>query len=416
MSRSHLSLPATRREFLARSAKGLGLIALAPVAPRFLTQSVLAGAPPPEKDRTILVLIQLAGGNDGLNTLIPYQDDHYYRLRPNLAIRDPQRIPLSDELALHPACTELARLYDSGNLTLIQNVGYPNPNRSHFRSTEIWETASDSDQSLSSGWIGRFFDNTCSGAPEPDPRGIHVGTPTPPTLIGDAQHSLFGLENRRSFQNSSDPQRDLLSSLSQSNPLNETHRFLQHTSMNALVTEDRIHKLLRRYRPATNYPHTPLARNLQQIAAMIAAGLSTRVYFTTHSGYDTHARQLNLHAALLKQFSQAIAAFQKDLHALRLQNQVLTLVFSEFGRRPAENRSRGTDHGTAAPLFLFGNQIQPGIFGSSPSLQLQQQQDLPFQIDFRQVYASILQNWFHTPPLPVLGQPFQTLPILHPFT
>ncbi len=412
MSKSTISIPTTRREFLSRSAKGLGLIALAPVAPRFLTQSVLAGAPPPEKDRTLLVLVQLAGGNDGLNTLIPYQDDQYYRLRPNLAICDPQRIPLNQELALHPSCTEIARLFDSGNLTLVQNVGYPNPNRSHFRSTEIWETASDSDQTLPSGWIGRYFDHTCSGAPDTDPRGVHVGTPTPPTFIGESPHPLFGLDTRRGPRSSSDPKHDLLDALSKADPLNDTHRFLQHTTMNALVTEDRILNRLRRYRPAAAYPASPFAQNLKNIAGLITSGLPTRVFFTSHSGYDTHARQLNLHASLLQQFSQAIAAFQNDLQAHHIHDQVLTLVFSEFGRRPAENQSGGTDHGTAAPLFLFGNPVQPGILGSPPALNLPKNQDLPFQTDFRQVYATLLQDWFQTPSLPILGLPFPSLPLL----
>ena len=189
-------LPLTRREFIRRSAGGgLGFLAFTSAAPSFLAQSALAQTPAPERDRSILVVIQLAGGNDGLNTVVPYSDDNYYRLRPTLGLKE-DLLPINYDLALHPSCGPLHKLYDEGQLSIVQNVGYPNPNRSHFRSTEIWETASSSDEVQREGWLGRFFDNTCSGTPEKeaDPSAVHIGDIIPQSFLAERSHSIFGMK------------------------------------------------------------------------------------------------------------------------------------------------------------------------------------------------------------------------------
>jgi len=404
-------LPLTRREFVRRSAGGgLGFLAFSGVAPSFLTQSALAQAPAPERDRTILVVIQLAGGNDGLNTVVPHTDDHYHRLRPNLSLKS-GLLDLNDDLALHPSCGPLHRLFEEGQLSIIQNVGYPNPNRSHFRSSEIWETGSASDEYAKEGWLGRFFDNTCAGQPgaETDPTAVHIGDIMPQSFLSRDTHSIFGLKPRGRVDRGHDPAELAYEKLLQADHGSGSASYLQHTMMNTLVTERRVDQFIRGYRAKTNYPGTKLAQSLKRVAALIHADLETRVYFVSQGGYDTHANQLNNHARLLDELSGAMGAFQQDLVAHGKDDQVLTMTFSEFGRRPSENGSSGTDHGTAAPLFVMGSRVNGGLLGTAPDLDLGHNQDLRFSTDFRRVYSSVLDRWLETDPQKVLGQNYEPL-------
>jgi uncharacterized protein (DUF1501 family) len=416
MKNSTPFLPTTRREFLAHSSRGLGLLAFSRFAPSFLVQSTLAAAPAPEKDRSILVLVQLAGGNDGLNTLIPFEDADYYRLRPTLGIAKDKVLHASDTLGLHPAMTAMHGLFHDGKLGIVQNVGYPNPNRSHFRSTEIWETASRSDEIASTGWVGRFLDNACAGQPADshDPVAIHISNGVPPSFLGAHEHATFGLLPGGGNRRENEETRQLLEKVVAQpgeGGENDNATFLQHTLMDALVTEQKVQRVLGDYRPGpgVTYPGNPFAASLRNVAALIAAGLPTRVYFVSLSGFDTHSNQLAAQANLLTQLSDGLAAFQKDLEAHKLDGQVMTMTFSEFGRRPSENESRGTDHGTAAPLFVMGSRIKGGLHGTAPSLKLQRNQDLTFSTDFRQVYATALDAWLDSPSEPILGGKFERL-------
>lgn len=399
----------TRREFLRSGSRGLGLIAFSGFAPHFLTQNLLAGTPAPESDRSILVLIQLAGGNDGLNTLIPFEDDRYYRLRPNLAVSRKEAIRIGDNLGLHPRLGAFRSLLDEGKLGVIQNVGYPNPNRSHFRSGEIWETASDTDDFLATGWIGRYFDATCSGRAEPSgPAGIHLSTETPQAYLGQDPHETFGLRPGgaapRRRRGSRSFERRLIEAVP--DQPEDNLGFLRHTMLDAIITEEKIQQILADDRAGSTYPNSSLARSLRQIATMIQSGLPTRVYFASLGGFDTHANQANTHGNLLETLGAAMAAFQSDLESRGLADQVLTMTFSEFGRRPAENNGKGTDHGTAAPLFVMGNRIQPGMHGTAPDLEVGPKEDLRFGTDFRGVYARILDTWLDCPSEVVLGGKF----------
>lgn len=407
-------LPATRREFLQLTGRGIGLLAFSRFAPSFLVESTLAAAPPPEKDRSILVLVQLAGGNDGLNTVIPFEDDRYHRLRPTLGLPKDQVLRLDDTLGLHPACGGLHALYAQGRLGIVQNVGYPNPNRSHFRSTEIWETASDSDDYLASGWIGRFLDNACAGAPsaDADPLAVHLTSEAPPSLLSAGTPRTFGLDPEAGRRRGRRDPLALLERLAGPRPAADDHGnpgFLRQTLMDALVTERRVQAVLDRDRPEAEYPASGFARSLRHVAALIAAGLPTRVYFVSLGGFDTHSNQAGAHQNLLRTLSEGLAAFQRDLEARRLDGQVLTMTFSEFGRRPAENQSRGTDHGTAAPLFVMGSRLHGGLHGSAPSLQLAPNEDLAFSTDFRQVYATVLDRWLACPAGSVLSGTYSPL-------
>ncbi len=409
MENDILQTPTTRREFLKSGLGGIGLVAFSSFAPAFLTQTTLAKLPAPEKDRSILVLIQLAGGNDGLNTLIPFEDANYYRLRPRLGLRKDAVTPITHTLGFHKSCGELAELHREGKLCIIQNVGYPNPNRSHFRSMEIWETGSDSDEYLQTGWLGRYFDNKCDGAPPIDePAGIHISNQLPQSFHSEQTHNLYGLSLQRNNRRQPTNQ-NLLEELITHTSGDNTAGFLKHTMMDALVTEKEVKKITTRYRPAVDYPRNPLARSLQQVASMIAAGMETRVYFVSHRGFDTHTNQLNTHAQLLAALSQAMAAFQSDLESHSLQDQVLTMTFSEFGRRPAENNGRGTDHGTAAPLFIMGNSLKQSLIGRSPNLNVDTKSDLIHSIDFRQVYSTLLNKWFDCDPANILGKKYKPL-------
>lgn len=412
--------PTTRREFLHHGGRGIGLLAFSSFAPAFLVNSARASAPAPERDRSILVLVQLAGGNDGLNTVVPYTDDHYHRLRPNLALNHTELLPISDHLALHPACAEMHDLFHEGQLSVVQNVGYPNPNRSHFRSSEIWETATDSNTFSSTGWLGRYLDHTCDGqGATTHPAAIHVSAETPQAFGAAEDHSIFELPPRLPQGNQSRGRRldpmEIMAAFSPADSVapDPNQTFLRQTTMNALVTENRVGKILRGYRPESNYPGERFARSLQNVAAMIAAGFSTRVYFVSLGGFDTHANQAGPHANLLGNLSRGLAAFQADLTAHGLQDQVLTATFSEFGRRPAENRSAGTDHGTAAPLFVMGSQLNAPLVGASPDLNLPDRQaDLQHTTDFRGVYATLLDRWLAADADQVLGERFNRLGFL----
>ena len=415
---SHLLPPRTRREFLAQTGRGLGLVAFAGFAPSFLVNSVLAEAPKAEKDRSILVLIQLAGGNDGLNTVVHHENDHYHRLRPNLALRPAAGLhKVNDQVSLHPSMGALHRLLKEGKLSVVQNVGYPNPNRSHFRSTEIWETASEADRVAYDGWLGRYFDADCAGAPTKDPLAIHGGNTMPQTFQSARNHNIFGLGGgvgRGARKGARSPsggkeETELLMDLNEALGAGATEdvadngHYLRHAMMDALLTEARVGEVIAAYKPSAPYPGGGLAQSLQRIAALIASGMETRVYYATLGGFDTHANQLGRHAQLLRELSEAMAAFQADLTAKKLDRQVLTMTFSEFGRRPSENSTVGTDHGTAAPLFVMHSGIKAPVVGTPPNLAIKPNDDIAFTTDFRQVYGTVLRNFLRTDPEKILG-------------
>ncbi len=410
--------PRTRREFLSQTGRGLGLIAFAGFAPSFLVNSVMAEAPKAEKDRSILVLIQLGGGNDGLNTVIHHENDHYHRLRPNLALKTSAGLhKVDDQISLHPSMGALHRLLKDGKLSVIQNVGYPNPNRSHFRSTEIWETASDADKNTYDGWLGRYFDADCSGSPGKDPLAIHSGSNMPQTFQAAKNHNIFGLgggggrggrKGARSPSGGKD-ETELLMDLNESlasqdsASASDNGHYLRHAMMDALLTEARVGEVISNYKPSVPYPNGGLAQSLQRIAALIASGMETRVYYATLGGFDTHANQLGRHAQLLRELSDSMAAFQADLTAKKLDRQVLTMTFSEFGRRPSENSTVGTDHGTAAPLLVMQTGIKAPVVGTAPNLAIKANEDITFSTDFRQVYGTVLRNFLHADPDKILG-------------
>jgi uncharacterized protein (DUF1501 family) len=402
-----LSMASTVPLFMQRSAEGIML----PLGSLVTSQ---AGVP---EDHT-LVVIQLAGGNDGLNTVIPYGDRAYYNSRPQIAIKqsDSLAIPNADGYGLHPNLTGLLELMEGDQAAIVQGVGYPNPNRSHFTSTDIWHTGNHSGQGY--GWLGKYFDNTCAGQPKPK-GSIAIGNKAPLALHGKTQKAvnfeaeeLFrwaGGSTNSSLEQTYDDinRKENIQGVASDSQLD----FLIRTSLDAQVSSDRIRAAVSK-QPLVQYPDGELAQQLQLIGSMIRADLPTRVYYASLGGFDTHANQLNSHANLMRQLGGALLAFQKDLVKQGNSGKVLTIVFSEFGRRVAQNGSNGTDHGTAAPMFLIGDNVQSGLLGRHPSLSKLDEGDLIHNVDFREVYSAILQDWMGADATAILGKKYKKADVL----
>jgi uncharacterized protein (DUF1501 family) len=364
------------------------------------------------RDNHVLVVVQLAGGNDGLNTLAPFADDAYHKARPKLALDAKKVLKLNDQVGFHPEMTDLKRLYDDGLLAVVQNVGYPNPNRSHFRATEIWETASDSKTVWKAGWLGRYFDNDCRGVPSPM-LGLQVGERPAQTFAHRAPRAVT-LGNADLFKwPTRGPVAAGLERLNTPRATgNETLDFLQRSANETLGLSRRIQEAIKDSKTSKEYLPFAFQQSLKLVAQMIAAEIPTRVYYVSLSGFDTHANQANRHAGLLQELSQGLSTFCRDLKELGHLDRTLVMTFSEFGRRVTENRSVGTDHGTAAPLFLAGGKVKAGLHGGPPDLSDLDSGDLKFQTDFRSIYATVLKQWFHADPKKVLETEFPTLPLL----
>jgi uncharacterized protein (DUF1501 family) len=423
----------TRRIFLQR---GLTLLAATPTVPAFLDQTAFAVAdpldaprvqPPTGKDGKVLVVVQLSGGNDGLNTVVPFANDAYHRARPGLGVEARSVLKLSDEIGLHPNLRPVYEMFQQDRAALIQGVGYPNPNRSHFRSMDIWHSAQPEREQPTSGWVGRYFDNQCAGCDAHV--GVSVGDTLPLAMQGEKMATL-ALERPEAYRYRG-PDRQAYEALNRigaspgaahapsarpapKSPAEKQLDFLHRTAMDAQVSSDDILRVTRSHQPGPGitYPRGELGEGLRLVAAMIRGGLSTRVYYVSLGGFDTHANQRGRHEQLLSRFAEAVDAFWRDLDHQKNAERVLMMTFSEFGRRVAQNASGGTDHGTAAPVFLMGPRVKGGVVGQHPSLTDLDGGDLKFRTDFRSVYATVLQGWLDTPSRPVLGGQYKVLPVL----
>lgn len=385
-----------RRDLLRRSS----LIALAPTVPGFLQR--LARAAEEKKDDRILVVVQLDGGNDGVNTVVPYRDDGYARHRDKLRLNVANLHKLTDDVAFHPAMRAAADLVESGRLAIVQGVGYPNPNRSHDVSMAIWHTARfDRAEHKSYGWIGRALDET----PASDSAAsMLVGDgAVPGALVGRRSIAAsFSRLDELAIQNQA--ARGGLAAQDNQSPANDSLAdFVRRATLDAYTTADRVTVAAGREGSKASYPSSELAQHLAIVARLIEADLPTRVYYAVQRGYDTHAVQLPTQGRLLRELSEALKAFLDDLAAAKLDERVLVLCFSEFGRRVAENASQGTDHGTAGPVLLAGPRVRAGLHAATPSLTDLIDGDLKMSIDFRQVYAAILGDWLRLPPEAALG-------------
>jgi len=405
----------SRRGFL----KGAAMFSSIGLAPAFLAhtaESVSAEAAPIAgfKDGRILVVVQLGGGNDGLNTLTPWTDDAYYRARPTLGLKKERLIRITDDLAANDKLADLMKLYDQGQVGIVQGVGYPNPDRSHFRSMEIWHTASDSDEFLARGWIGRYFDNCCSGTARPQ-AGVSLGKDRPQAFDGEKGVGV-AFEDPMNFGWKPGKATDTAEKFEKINAAsakkNDTLDFLRHTTSNAIMSSYEVKEAAQRAGYGKNGQKPNAKDPLQTVAALIRGDLQTRIYYVSTGGFDTHANQIATQDGLLERFSQSIARFQQTLEADGNADRVVTMVFSEFGRRVGQNASGGTDHGTAAPMFVIGKNVKAGLHGTAPSLTDLDDGDLKYGVDFRSVYASILQDWFEVESEKILHRNHVPLPII----
>lgn len=436
----------TRREFLRRTVLGSSLAWTVPMflADTFAALQAEAADKATQietgKDATILVVLQMAGGNDGINTVVPFANDHYHKARPKIGLKATDVLQLNDQIGLHPAMKGFKELYDAGQLSIIQGVGYPNPNRSHFRSTEIWQTASDSNRVEKNGWIGRYFDNACAGA---DPTvGVVIGNQLPQAFFaakpkgivfnnpqnyrfmasGDTEESYKKLNDAEMSGMQMDDVPDNSNSggsiamLPAGMPMTggRAVEFISRTALDAQHSSDEVRAIAAKVQNTAVYPGSQLGNGLKMVAKLIGGGMSTRIYYVSQGGYDTHTNQIATQQRLLADLADSLKAFVDDMKAQGNQGRVMVMTFSEFGRRVAENANGGTDHGAAAPMFVIGNKVKAGLLGQYPSLAPQDlyQGDVKYNVDFRSVYAGLLESWLKTKSSPILGKQFTPLPVV----
>ena len=432
----------TRREFLRSTVLGASA---AWTVPLFVERTFgqlhdaakdLRIQPVTGKDGTILVVVQLAGGNDGLNTLVPYADDIYQKSRPRLAKKENDLIRIDDHFGLNSSLPFLGSLYQNGSLGIVQGVGYPNPNRSHFVSTSIWETADPRNRS-NTGWLGRYFDNACPGA---DPTvGISLNKTQPESfgakknpgvclsspelyrwIHGGGEQAMAGEFFSQLNQPDSDepptggasidiPAGGKPGAIAGENNL----AFLERVALDAQVSSKTILELAAKHKSRVRYDGTPIARNLNMVSRMIAGGMPTRVYYVSHGGFDTHNQQAGSHDRLLGQLDSTLKSFLTDLKEQGNDQRVVVMTFSEFGRRVAENADAGTDHGKASCLFVVGPAVNGGLHGKHPSLADLSDGDITHTVDFRSVYGTLLSDWLKAPDIhPIIGGAFPNLGLI----
>ncbi len=386
----------------------LGSLATASVfMPKFLKAFENNKLVPP--GNKVTVIIQFSGGNDGLNTVIPYRNDLYYSNRPRLGIKKEAALSLTDEAGLHPSLTAFKELYDDGSLGIFNSVGYPNPDKSHFRSMDIWHTASNSNEYWNNGWIGRYLDAQCNGCDKPT-QALEIDDVLSLALKGDNIKGL-ALEDPRRLYNASQEKyyKEILAQHK-----NDAHEqpvdYLYKTMAETISSADYIFKQSKQRPSAETYPDTELGKGLKTIASLIFSEINTKVYYISLGSFDTHINQDAQQKRLFTELNGAVKAFVKDLKANNRFNDVLLFTFSEFGRRVAQNASNGTDHGKANNMFFIGGGLQQkGLYNALPDLKNLDDGDVKFQLDFKQVYATVLNKWLGADANTILKQQMNTL-------
>ena len=395
--------------------KAGGMIAVGLVAPRWLSTIAQAdvirqASGGKSASDTILVVCQLSGGNDGLNTVVPYAQKAYYDLRPTVGIKEGDVLKLDDEVGLHPSLAGLHELYGEHKVAVVGNVGYPKPNRSHFKSMEIWQTASP-EKLMATGWLGRQLDVDMSRHPLNPVMALGLSTERPLALAAqNASVPCFAsLADVQGLIGDPDSERMLREIQGMDAMGGSTTAAVQKASKSALDAMSILSKQVQNYTPKQTYGNDAFGNGFKQIAQLIATSPATRVVYFSAGGFDTHARQPDQHARLLKGYGDAVLAFQREMEALGKDKKVVVLTFSEFGRRAHENASLGTDHGAAAPMFLVGSRVKGGLHGARPDLTDLPNGDVAHKIDFREVYAATLDTWMGGDSEVVLGQKFAPL-------
>ncbi|MBK7475187.1 MAG: DUF1501 domain-containing protein [Haliscomenobacter sp.] len=396
-----------RREFLRQS----GLASTALFVPAFLNQ-LQFGKLHQRRSGKILIAIQLSGGNDGLNTIVPYRNDLYYKFRPSLGISPEHVLKVDPNLGFNPALESLRDLYDNGLVTILNSVGYPNPDRSHFRSMDIWHSASSSQEYWNTGWLGRYLDSNCAGCASPY-HAIELDDSLSLALKG-AQRTGFAMSEPAQLKRTTENR--FLKAIAQQHSSSEDHdhvAYLYKTMASTQSSANYLFEQSRIYASGVAYPQTPFGRDLKTVAELITADTDTKIYYVSLTGFDTHANQKVQQERLLKQYADGVNALVTDLKQNGLLQDTLILTFSEFGRRVTQNASNGTDHGTANNLFLIGGSLKkPGFFNEGPDLTTLDEEDLIYKLDFRSVYSTVLKQWLHADVPDILGSDFPALAFL----
>lgn len=391
-----------RRDFLKQTTFASGMF----FVPQFL--KTFEQIPKEIIGHKKVVIIQLKGGNDGLNTIVPFRNDIYYQKRQNIALQKNELVQLTDAIGLHKSLQPLQSLYDNGFLSIVNSVGYPNPNLSHFRATDIWQTASDSNQYLQNGWVGRFLDYTKAKST----KAIEVDEALSLMLKGKTKNGLAVTDAKSLYNSLREPFYKKVINANKDAHLSEHNLgYLYNTMIDAKSSAKYIFEKTKIKTAANNYPKSSFGKQLKTISQFINSGLETQVFYAGLTGFDTHANQQNTQTRLLKTYAESMAVFIKDLQKNNTFKDVLVLTFSEFGRRVKQNDSRGTDHGTANNVFIMGQNLkQPGFYNNLPDLSnLDANGNLKHEIDFREIYATILDKWLEVDNKAILNKKFANL-------
>ncbi len=392
-----------RKEFIQ-----IGSLATASLLlPKFMKAFELPKMVPP--GNKVLVVLQLSGGNDGLNTVIPVRNDIYYKSRPRLGIQQKDALLLTDEVGINPALPAFKGLYDDGSLGIMNGVGYPNPDRSHFRSMDIWHSASNSNEFVTSGWIGRYLDAQCSGCDKPT-QALEIDDVLSLSLKGENMNGIAMKDPRRLYTTSHEKYyKDLLAQHKEAQG-EQTVDYLYKTMAETLSSADYIFEQSKLHPTAATYPTTGMGQSLKTIASLILSDINTKVYYVSLGSFDTHVAQEGQQKRLFTELNDAVKAFTDDLKTNNRFQDVMLMTFSEFGRRVNQNASGGTDHGTANNMFFVsGGLQQKGILNPMPDLSDLQEGDLKYQVDFKNVYATVLKNWLQADDQEILGRQFDPL-------
>ena len=392
-----------RKEFIQ-----LGSLATASLLmPEFLKAFEKGALVPP--GNKVTVIIQLSGGNDGLNTVIPYRNDLYYSNRPKLGIQRTSSLVLTDEAGLHPSLTAFKELYDEGSMGIFNNVGYPNPDKSHFRSMDIWQTASNSNEYWNTGWVGRYLDAQCRGCDKPT-QALEIDDVLSLALKGENIKGLALEDPRRLYNTSQEKYFKELLAQYQKTEHEQPVDYLYKTMAETISSADYIFKQSKQRPSSETYPNTDLGKGLKTIASLIFSEINTKVYYISLGSFDTHINQEAQQKRLFTELNEAVKAFVKDLKLNNRFNDVSLFTFSEFGRRVAQNASGGTDHGKANNMFFIGGGLKKkGLYNPLPDLTNLDDGDLKYQLDFRQVYTTVLNNWLGADANQILKQSMNTL-------
>lgn len=391
-----------RRDFLKQSTFASGIF----FVPQFL--KAFENLPYKPFSNKKVVIIQLKGGNDGLNTIVPFNNDIYYQQRNNIALKQTELLKISDEIGLHQSLQPLQNLYDKGFISIINNVGYPNPNLSHFRATDIWQTASDSNEYLQNGWVGRYLDFTKS-APF---KAIEVDESLSLMLKGKTKNGLAITDPNLFYSSMREPFFNNVVSNYKEAHLNEHNLgYLYNTMIDAKSSAKHIYEKTKTKSSVAEYPKNIFGKQLKTIAEFINSGLETQVFYAGLSGFDTHANQTTTQARLLKIYAESMEVFVNDLQKNNTFDEVLILTFSEFGRRVKQNESKGTDHGTSNNVFVVAKNLKKqGLYNNLPNLgDLDKNGNLKYEIDFREIYATILDQWLAVDDVAILNKSFSKL-------